>query len=327
MERGVSVIIPTNNRDDLLIRAVESICSQSADRPVEIIVADNSGRSRLDAWLAMGGISASFPVRLLQAVDIVGPSHPRNVGASQARYEYLGFLDDDAAAAPDWLQQLTSFFDAHAEVAILAGRVEASRKDHPLEHSRQFLYDSRHARYATTECTASIAARFGCQMPSEYFLADYFTGSNAACRAAIFARLSGFDTRIRHGQDHDLAIRCWQLGFPVAYVPSLRVFHEHGRSYRRFLAQTYQHGISATERVIELEREREFWAEFAREFGQLASAASAWVRAVRINPGNHMRSTRTIMLTAAFIHLAGTLAWGARHLIRFSGTFGRGDKS
>lgn len=313
---GVSIIIPTYKRDESLQRALLAVAAQTIEAPLEVIVADNWGQSTIPAWLNEQRPPLPVPVTYVSADAVAGSSCARNVGAARAAYRYLAFLDDDAFPLPDWAQTVLDFFDAHPEVAILAGRMEANRLEHPLEHSRQFLYDARDARYRDPETTAAIAQRFGLDVPGDYYLADYFTAADCACRASVFVELGGFDTAILHGQDHDLAIRCLQRGHGVAYVPELRVRHEHGRSYARFMRQTFQHGISTTERVVHLERERGFLGELSRQAGLLLHEVSQWLHAWRPGTSPHLRASRRIMALRRIIHLGGVLVWAARNRLK-----------
>lgn len=306
---GVSVIIPTCDRDDLLKLAIRSIVNQTVQKNIELVVADNAGHSDIKRWLADTEWSGRLPITYVKATEIAGPSHPRNVAAQRARFRYLAFLDDDAQAAPDWVGVIQGFFDAHPSVAILAGKVEASRQEHRLEHSRQFLYDSRHSKYSSRETTTEIAAKFNSPLPEDYYLADYFTGCNSACRSEVFDALGGFDTGIIHGQDHDLAIRCWQASHEIAYVPAMRVLHEHGRSYRRFLNQSFMHGITTTDRVIRLEKTRNFREELSWQARQLSRDFSDLIGTFHYPTHKHMLSNRTIMLLAHLAHFAGATSW------------------
>lgn len=308
-EPGVSVIIPTCNRDHMLKNALLSFQNQHSAFGFEIIIADNSGVSKIEEWIKDDFNAPGCPVIYVKAADIPGPSYPRNVGAGLAVYEYLAFLDDDAVPEPGWLEVIKNFFDAHPEVAILAGKMEAQRLGHPLEFSRQYLYDRRDRRYREAGTGTAIARKYNLDIPGDYFLADYFTAANCACRGSVFRESGGFDPAIRHGQDHDLAIRCLQKGFAAAYVPEMRVRHEHGRSYVRFIKQTFSHGISTTERVIKLQKEHGYWREFSRQFGSLIKETGNFFKTLKPGIKKSHRSSCFIMVMVRLLHLAGVFCY------------------
>lgn len=102
---GISLIVPTFMRPDGLARAVESLLAQSFDTlPVEIIIADNSPKADARDYIADLVQSARWPLRYLHVPE-PGVSNARNAAIGAARYRYIAWLDDDQAAAPNWLQE------------------------------------------------------------------------------------------------------------------------------------------------------------------------------------------------------------------------------
>jgi glucosyl-dolichyl phosphate glucuronosyltransferase len=99
----VSVIICTYTaaRWDDLVAAVESVRRQTIS-PLEIIVVIDHNEELL------GRVQAHMPdVVVVENREARGSSGARNSGVAAARGEIVAFLDDDATAAPDWLQRLT----------------------------------------------------------------------------------------------------------------------------------------------------------------------------------------------------------------------------
>lgn len=91
----VSVVIPTRNRPDLVLRAVRSALAQTLS-PLEIIVVvDGRDPFTVEALRKIGD-------KRLQVVELessVGASEARNRGVQQARGEWVAMLDDD----DEWL--------------------------------------------------------------------------------------------------------------------------------------------------------------------------------------------------------------------------------
>lgn len=309
-KKGISVIIPTCNRDEMLKKTLQSLKKQTLQNCFEIIISDNSGKSKIKQWIENDYGNPGYPIRYKDASGTKGPSFPRNVGAELAFYEYIAFIDDDAAAEPEWLAVIKDFFDTHPGVAILAGKMEASRLEHNLEYSRQYLYDSRDLHYRNKEKTAAIARKYNLPIPQDYYLADYFTAANCACRADVFETLGGFDPGIRQGQDHDLAIRCLQDHYEVAYVPEMRVRHEHGRSYRRFIKQTFRHGISTTARVVKLQKEHGYFREFYNQLVALKRETGNYLKKLKPGTDRRLRSSCFIMIMVRLLHISGTICYG-----------------
>ena len=93
----VSVIIPTYNRADLILRAVRSVQAQTYPN-WEVIVVDDASADNTPAVLS----AVHDPrVRVLRHEKNQGPPATRNTGIAAARGEYLAFLDSD----DEWLPQ------------------------------------------------------------------------------------------------------------------------------------------------------------------------------------------------------------------------------
>jgi GT2 family glycosyltransferase len=109
----VSVVICayTEARWDDLVAAVESVRRQSAS-PREIIVVIDHNPDLLER------VRTQIPdVVVIENKETQGLSGARNSGIAASRGEIIGFLDDDAVAAPDWLEQLC----AHCEDSQVLG--------------------------------------------------------------------------------------------------------------------------------------------------------------------------------------------------------------
>src|SRR5262249_29416755 len=82
-----SIIIPTHNRLDFLKQALNSIWGQTAD-DYEIIIVNDGSTDGTEEWLD----AQRKRVRTFTQANR-GPGAARNVGAQEARGEYVAFLD------------------------------------------------------------------------------------------------------------------------------------------------------------------------------------------------------------------------------------------
>ncbi len=89
----VSVIIPTRNRQKLLLEAVDSVCQQDY-KTVEVIVVDD-GTSKAGYRNIASSLSIFPNVKILQTQGNEGSSVSRNLGIDHAQGDYITFLDDD----------------------------------------------------------------------------------------------------------------------------------------------------------------------------------------------------------------------------------------
>lgn len=98
----LSVVLCTYNRSNMLRGCMESLCKQTLEKSkYEIIVVDNNSsdntRHVVDSFLNFGNVHY-----LLETCP--GLSRARNRGLEEAQGQYVAYIDDDARAAPDWLE-------------------------------------------------------------------------------------------------------------------------------------------------------------------------------------------------------------------------------
>lgn len=117
-EALVSIIIPTYNRPDRLLRAVNSALAQTYD-PIEIIIVDDSSEAQCAA--AIDGLAGEDArIRVIRHDDNRHVSAARNTGILNAKGEFVAFLDDDDAWLPDKLDcQIARLRDSGDEVGLV----------------------------------------------------------------------------------------------------------------------------------------------------------------------------------------------------------------
>ena len=91
----ISVIIPSYNRIQTLIRAIDSVLDQTSEVD-EIIVVDDGSTDHSSIQ-----ISQSYPSIKLIRQSNQGVSAARNAGIMQARFEWIALLDSDDTWMPD----------------------------------------------------------------------------------------------------------------------------------------------------------------------------------------------------------------------------------
>lgn len=182
---GVSVVIVTRDRPQLLADAVRSVAAQTL-RPVEVRVADDGD---LPAW----DVLSDAPLLELTtlAVECRQAGAARNLAARGARGELLAFLDDDDLWSPTHLADLAGAFRdpavcfAWSDFAVVRERVHADGTREALER-RVVAHEWDDALMATN---------------------DYLPTSAWAVRRSWFEALGGFDESFRFSEDWDFALR------------------------------------------------------------------------------------------------------------------------
>lgn len=122
---GISVVIPTYNRTDTLVRAVDSVNSSHNDI-VEIIVVDDCSDFEIDSVLASVNKNG-IPIRIYKNSENKGPQASRNLGIRRASFQFVAFLDSDDYFYPnkiDWALNILS----NQDIDFLYHAVEGCEK-------------------------------------------------------------------------------------------------------------------------------------------------------------------------------------------------------
>lgn len=96
----VSVVIPTHNRSELVVRAIRSAFSQTYKKIEIIVVSDGYDQKTEDAMKQYNSSIFKF----ISYDKPLGGNHARNMGIKASKGEWVAFLDDD----DEWLNNKIS---------------------------------------------------------------------------------------------------------------------------------------------------------------------------------------------------------------------------
>ena len=233
----ISVIICayTEDRFDDLIAAVGSVQGQTCP-PSEVIVVIDHNTSllrRVQEHLS--------DVVVIENTERRGLSGARNSGVALAKSSIIAFLDDDAIAAPDWLESLCVAFTDSQVLGVGGAVIPRWLKKQPSWFPEEFCW--------VVGCTYR-------GMPQTVSQIRNPIGANMAFRREVFDVVGNFRSEVgRVGtqpfgcEETELCIRArqyWpQRGF--LYQPGARVFHRvpsNRATWHYFWSRCYSEGIS-----------------------------------------------------------------------------------
>jgi GT2 family glycosyltransferase len=233
----ISVVICsyTEDRWDRLMGALDSVRAQTRPPQQTIVVVDYN----MDLYKRL-----IFTVPDVVIVENNGPkglSGARNTGAAVAKAKVVAFLDDDAEAAPDWLERLAAMYD-DPDVLAVGGRVEPR-----WENSRP--------GYFAEELDWIVGCTYR-GMPKVAAEVRNVIGANMSFRADVLDRVGGFNPSL--GRQDTLPLGCEEtelciravLGSPgsrVVYEPAAIVQHHVPAvrgTFRYMLSRSWSEGIS-----------------------------------------------------------------------------------
>ena len=114
---SVSVIIPAYNSASTIIRALQSVATQTL-APQEIIVVDDASTDNTREIAANFASTSSIPLRLITQPTNSGPSAARNAGWDTATGDYIAFLDADDQWHPRKIELQYPVMQSQPEVTM-----------------------------------------------------------------------------------------------------------------------------------------------------------------------------------------------------------------
>jgi glycosyltransferase involved in cell wall biosynthesis len=146
-EVKVSVIMPTCNRPEMLIAAIDSVRKQTMQN-FEILVVNDAGS---DVEAVVSPRNRSRKITYVRHGQNRGLAAARNTGIKLARGQYIAYLDDDDLYYPDHLQTLVHCLEKHdcAVAYTDANRAHQVRQDEKLVVTHRdlpFSVDFNHDR-------------------------------------------------------------------------------------------------------------------------------------------------------------------------------------
>jgi len=205
--RTVSVVVISRNEGAELEATVENIVRTLPRRRRELIVVDDGSTDGSTAFLR-----SQSGVRLLRSNGI-GVANARNLGASHATGDAIVFCDAHMRMPAGWPRALLEPLESPRVGAVAPGIysvTEPERRGFGLYLSGPEL----RARWKPKPGRAPSAA-------------PLLPGCFLAMRRDVFVSTGGFDPGMRQlgGNDNELSLRLWLLGYELLVVPAIEAGH------------------------------------------------------------------------------------------------------
>ena len=227
---NVAVVILNWNGSRWLEQFLPSVVHYSEEDGATVYVADNGSTDGSQSL-----IESRFPsVRLLPLDENLGFAEGYNRALEQVEAKYVVLLNSDVEVTPHWLQPLTDYLDAHAEVAACQPKVLSWHARENFEYAGAcggFI-----DRYGYPYCRGRIMGTVE-QDRGQYddaLQVFWATGAALCIRLADYRAAGGLDGRFfAHMEEVDLCWRLWARGRQVACVPQSVVYHVGGGTLQK----------------------------------------------------------------------------------------------
>ena len=195
----ISVIIPSYNRANTIVRAIESARGQSYSVSEIIVVDDASSDNTSETVQAID----DNRIRYCCLEKNRGAAGARNYGVSQARYDMIAFLDSDDIWHSDKIEKQVELKKKNADLRLIY-----------TAYAR--IYDSSEEIYP--DLSGNI--RLDGDMLSQILCENTAGTGTILMEKSLFDEIGGFDESLRSLEDWDMVIRAAKKT-PFGFVPEV----------------------------------------------------------------------------------------------------------
>ena len=225
MDLQFSFIIPVYNRPQEIKELLESFSALVYHVSYEIVIIEDG--STLSSKDVIEGFSKKLDITYLEKEN-TGPGDSRNYGMQRAKGNYFIVLDSDCILPETYLQEVTKSLDSDY-VDFFGGPDNADESFTNLQKAINFSM----TRFLTTGGIRGKANGVTKFEPRSF---------NMGISKKAFEASNGFG-RIHPGEDPDLTIRLWGLGFTSKLIENAFVYHKRRISWSKFYTQVKKFGL------------------------------------------------------------------------------------
>lgn len=219
----LSLIIPVYNRPDEIDELLESLSYQDFTDNYEIvIVEDGSSVDCKSIVEKYSNLNISYFYK-----PNSGPGDSRNFGMRHAKGNYFIVLDSDCILPKDYLSQVKKSLEEDY-VDCFGGVDDADQSFSDIQKAINF---------AMTSSITTGGIRGGSEKLTKFQPRSF----NMGISKKAFEASNGFGN-VHPGEDPDLAMRLWDLGFETRLFKNVKVYHKRRISWEKFKIQVHKFG-------------------------------------------------------------------------------------
>src|SRR5690554_691447 len=219
-----SFVIPVFNRPEEIDELLQSLTQQLYTKDFEVVVVEDGStvtcEQVVEKYHTHLNISYYFKPNS-------GPGDSRNYGMRVAKGNYYIILDSDCIIPPNYLNEVDAFLET-SYVDCFGGPDSAHESFSDIQK-------------AINQSMTSFLTTGGIRGGSEKLGRFQTRSFNMGISEKAFEASGGFG-KIHPGEDPDLTIRLWKLGFKSALIPNAYVFHKRRIDWKKFYQQVKKFG-------------------------------------------------------------------------------------
>ena len=219
-----SFIVPVYNRPDEIDELLESLTKFNSSIPFEVVIVEDG--SSIPCNDVVEKYSNQLSISYYNKPNS-GPGDSRNYGMKVAKGDYFIILDSDCIIPPDYLNQVQN--SLNEEYVDCFGGPDAALDS--------FSDIQKAINFTMTSFITTGGIRGGSEKVDKFQPRSF----NMGLSKKAFEASNGFGN-IHPGEDPDLSIRLWNLGFKTKLIKSAFVYHKRRISWEKFQIQVNKFG-------------------------------------------------------------------------------------
>lgn len=234
----LSIIVVSWNTRDLLARCLASVYAHPREGQLEVWVVDNASSDGSQAL-----VRTQFPqAQLIENTENEGFAAANNRGIARSGGRYILLLNSDAEVGPGVLAAMVHFMDEQPAVGAIGPKLVNPDGSFQASYARfpslfwELLLITGLARFFIGPYAPSPRPRAGeVARP-----VDWVAGAALLVRRTAVDQVGPLDSGyFLYSEETDWCWRMWQGGWPVWYVPEIRIVHHAGASAHQRPAHNY----------------------------------------------------------------------------------------
>lgn len=219
-----SFIIPVFNRPEEIRELLQSMTSLEFSRQFEIVIVEDG--STIPAHNVIDQYRDLLHIKYFSKEN-TGPGDSRNYGMKRAGGDYFLILDSDVILPKEYLSEVDKFLSGNF-LDFFGGPDGAHHNFTDLQKAINYSMTS----LFTTGGIRGNKNAVGKFQPRSF---------NMGLSKNAFEASGGFGT-IHPGEDPDLSLRLWSLGFRSSLIPNAMVYHKRRIDWDKFYTQVNKFG-------------------------------------------------------------------------------------
>ena len=219
-----SIVIPVFNRPDEVDELLRSLVDSEFREPFEIVLVEDG------STILCKDVAAKYSPELTISYyfkNNSGPGDSRNFGMKKAKGDYFIIFDSDCIIPKQYLSVVAEALDKNY-VDCFGG---------PDQSHESFTQIQKAVDFAMTSFLTTGGIRGGSENLAKFQPRSF----NMGISRKAFNATQGFGN-IHPGEDPDLSMRLWKMGFDTILIPQAYVYHKRRISWQKFFQQVNKFG-------------------------------------------------------------------------------------